>query len=312
MGAGVQGIDLQGKVVLVSGAARGIGAAIAQRCALAGAAVMVTTGSSEAEARAVVQAIEAAGGRAEFRLLDVRNDQRWQEVVDETVAIFGGLDALVNNAGVSGVPRFFVDTSLQELRDIMSINLDGAYLAPGLIDAHVHIESSLVPPSEYAAAVVPSGTTTVVTDPHEIANVLGLDGIRFMFENAKRGPMSMYVMASSCVPATDMETNGATLRSYDLASFLFDAYVDIEPETVAQMVDRYIEALPSPPAGDFRRRFETVAVERMIKALGTFGYQIEVRGNSRYRSAIPRTLERLHRLSPSLPERFTDAFRNPT
>ena len=105
------------------------------------------------------------------------------------------------------------------------IDLEGAYLAPGLIDAHVHIESSLVTPAEYAGAVVPSGTTTVVTDPHEIANVLGLDGIRFMFENAKRGPLSMYVMASSCVPATDMETNGANLRSYDLASFKADPWV---------------------------------------------------------------------------------------
>ncbi len=105
------------------------------------------------------------------------------------------------------------------------IDLDGAFVAPGLIDAHVHVESSLVPPAEFARAVVPRGTTTVVTDPHEIANVLGLDGIRFMFENAKGGPLSMYVMASSCVPATAMETNGAVLRSYDLASFKADPWV---------------------------------------------------------------------------------------
>ncbi len=105
------------------------------------------------------------------------------------------------------------------------VDLGGAYVAPGWIDAHVHIESSLVPPAEFARAVVPRGTTTVVTDPHEIANVLGLDGIRFMFENAKRGPLSMYVMASSCVPATSMETNGAVLRSYDLASFKADPWV---------------------------------------------------------------------------------------
>ena len=105
------------------------------------------------------------------------------------------------------------------------IDLEGAYLAPGLIDAHVHIESSLVPPAEFSRAVVPRGTTTVVTDPHEIANVLGLDGIRFMFESAKKGPLSMFVMASSCVPATHMETNGAVLRSYDLASLKSDPWV---------------------------------------------------------------------------------------
>jgi len=105
------------------------------------------------------------------------------------------------------------------------IDLEGAYLAPGFIDAHVHIESSLVPPAEFARTVVPRGTTTVVTDPHEIANVLGLDGIRFMFEDAKRQPMSMYVMASSCVPATHMQTNGAVLKSYDLAPFRADPWV---------------------------------------------------------------------------------------
>ncbi len=105
------------------------------------------------------------------------------------------------------------------------LDLEGSYLAPGFIDAHVHIESSMAPPSEFARTVVPRGVTTVVTDPHEIANVLGLDGIRFMFESAKYGPLSMYVMASSCVPATSMETNGATLHWYDLVSLKSDPWV---------------------------------------------------------------------------------------
>ncbi|MCH9646920.1 MAG: adenine deaminase [Deltaproteobacteria bacterium] len=105
------------------------------------------------------------------------------------------------------------------------LDLDGAFLAPGFIDAHVHVESAMVPPSEFARAVVPRGTTAVITDPHEIANVLGLDGIRFMFESAKHGPLSMYVMASSCVPATNMETNGAMLRWYDLVSLKSDPWV---------------------------------------------------------------------------------------
>jgi adenine deaminase len=105
------------------------------------------------------------------------------------------------------------------------LDLQGAYLAPGFIDAHVHIESSLVPPAEFARAVVPRGTTTVITDPHEIANVLGLEGIRFMLESAKDGPMSMFVMAPSCVPATPMETSGATLRSHELAPLRSDPWV---------------------------------------------------------------------------------------
>lgn len=105
------------------------------------------------------------------------------------------------------------------------LDLEGAYVAPGLIDAHVHIESAMVPPNEFARAVVPRGTTTVVTDPHEIANVLGLDGIRFMLDCAKHGPLSMYVMVSSCVPATTLETSGAVLHADDLVPFKSDPWV---------------------------------------------------------------------------------------
>lgn len=97
------------------------------------------------------------------------------------------------------------------------VELDGKYVAPGLIDAHAHIESSLVTPPEFARAVLPHGVTTVITDPHEIANVLGLEGMRYMLERAKHGQLNMFVMASSCVPATDMETSGARLEAEDLA-----------------------------------------------------------------------------------------------
>ncbi len=96
------------------------------------------------------------------------------------------------------------------------IDLDGRYVAPGYIDAHVHIESSMCTPREFAKAVLPRGVTSVVTDPHEIANVLGLEGIGFMLDQAKYGPLSMYVMASSCVPATHMETAGARLEAHDI------------------------------------------------------------------------------------------------
>ena len=105
------------------------------------------------------------------------------------------------------------------------VDAESAYVAPGFIDAHVHIESALVPPSEFARAVVPRGTTVVVTDPHEIANVLGLEGIRFMIDSAKYGPLSMFVMACSCVPATGMSTNGAVLHGYDLFPLKSDPWV---------------------------------------------------------------------------------------
>ncbi len=105
------------------------------------------------------------------------------------------------------------------------INLGGRYVCPGFIDAHVHIESAMVPPREFARAVLPHGVTTVITDPHEIANVLGLEGIRFMLQDAKYGPLSMYVNASSCVPATPMGTAGAQLEFYDLAPLLYEPWV---------------------------------------------------------------------------------------
>jgi len=99
-----------------------------------------------------------------------------------------------------------------------TVDLDGRFVAPGLIDAHVHIESSLTTPREFARAVVPRGVTTVVTDPHEIANVCGLAGIRFMLDDARGAPFTMLVNASSCVPATHMETSGAALSAEDLAT----------------------------------------------------------------------------------------------
>jgi len=105
------------------------------------------------------------------------------------------------------------------------VDLGGRYVCPGFIDAHVHIESAMVPPNEFARAVVPRGTTTVVADPHEIANVLGLEGIRYMLEMSKYNPLSIYVMAPSCVPSTDMETTGAALYWYDLQTLQHEPYV---------------------------------------------------------------------------------------
>ena len=105
------------------------------------------------------------------------------------------------------------------------LDLGGRYVAPALIDAHVHIESSLCTPPEFARAVLAHGVTTVITDPHEIANVLGLEGIRFMIDAAKFGALNMYLMASSCVPATHMETAGASLDAEPLSGLLSNRWV---------------------------------------------------------------------------------------
>ena len=102
------------------------------------------------------------------------------------------------------------------------IDLNGAYVSPSFIDGHVHLESSMLLPSEFARLVVPSGTTTVVADPHEISNVMGLQGISFMREATKNLPLDVYMTLPSCVPATNLETSGVELNSYDLA-LLIDA-----------------------------------------------------------------------------------------
>lgn len=97
------------------------------------------------------------------------------------------------------------------------IDLGGKYLCPGFIDGHVHLESAMVHPAEFARAVVPHGTTTVIADPHEIANVMGLAGVRYMLEATANLPLNVYLMAPSCVPASPLETSGAVLGAEDLA-----------------------------------------------------------------------------------------------
>ena len=125
------------------------------------------------------------------------------EIEERDVAIFGGV--------VVG----FGDYRAREIVDV-----GGDFLCPGLVDGHVHIESSMVTIPEFARAVLPNGTTSVVIDPHEIANVLGREGIRFMAESARNIPLNVFIMVPSCVPATHMETSGATIKATDLRPLL--------------------------------------------------------------------------------------------
>jgi adenine deaminase len=100
------------------------------------------------------------------------------------------------------------------------IDLNGDYLAPGLIDGHTHVESSMLHPARYAEAVVPRGTTTAITDLHEITNVCGVDGIEFYMKWADKLPLDIFVMTPSCVPATNMETSGADIEAADIRKIL--------------------------------------------------------------------------------------------
>lgn len=100
------------------------------------------------------------------------------------------------------------------------LDLGGKYIAPGLINGHIHPESSMLDIGQYARAVVPHGTTTLVTDLHEIANVRGLEGIRYVLNCARRLPFNLLLMAPSCVPATRLETSGASLGAEDIRQVL--------------------------------------------------------------------------------------------
>jgi adenine deaminase len=96
----------------------------------------------------------------------------------------------------------------------------GLFIAPGFIDAHIHLESTMLTPREFARVVVPMGTTSVVADPHEIANVLGLDGINYLLEASRDLPLTVFFMMPPCVPATDLETAGARLGAREIGMLL--------------------------------------------------------------------------------------------
>jgi adenine deaminase len=133
------------------------------------------------------------------RVVDVFSGQ----IEKKDVAIFGG-----------------VIVGFGDYQARKTIDVKGDFLCPGLIDGHVHIESSMVTIPEFAQAVLPNGTTTVVIDPHEIANILGQEGIHFMAESARGVPLNVFIMLPSCVPATHMETSGANLKATDLNPLL--------------------------------------------------------------------------------------------
>ncbi len=117
-------------------------------------------------------------------------------------------DIAIENGKIVGVGKY---------KGMKVIDLKGAYVAPGLIDGHVHIESSMMVPHEFAKLVIPYGTTSVIADPHEIANVFGIEGIKYMIESAKQVPLDVYMMIPSCVPATTFETSGSKINAKDVA-----------------------------------------------------------------------------------------------
>ncbi|WP_108670910.1 adenine deaminase [Peribacillus acanthi] len=132
------------------------------------------------------------------RIIDVFN----LDILDGDIAIADGM--------IVGIGNF---------EGLHIIDAKNRYISPGFIDGHVHIESSMVTPTEFAKVVLPHGVTTVITDPHEIANVSGSNGIQFMIENSEGIPLDIYFMLPSSVPATPYENSGAILEAHDLETF---------------------------------------------------------------------------------------------
>lgn len=146
------------------------------------------------------------------------------------------------------------------------IDLLGQYLSPGFIDGHVHIESSMLTPNNYALAVMPRGTTAIVADCHEIANVKGLDGIDFMLEAAKTSPLDVFMMIPSCVPSTEFETAGADLKANDIKKYLnWDQVLGL-----GEMMDY---------PGAIKGKKEVLDKIELFKNLTIDGHAPEVKGN---------------------------------
>ena len=120
-------------------------------------------------------------------------------------------DIAVANGLIAGVGKYDGKTE---------IDVSGKLVLPGFIDAHIHLESSMVTPTEFAKAVVAHGTTTVITDPHEITNVMGIDGVEYMIQASQNLPIDVHFMMPSCVPATEIDESGAVLDCKDIDLYL--------------------------------------------------------------------------------------------
>lgn len=202
---------------------------------------------------------------------------------------------------------------------------EDCYIMPGLIDAHVHIESSMLSPVAFAETAVKHGTVAVISDPHEIANVLGVEGVEYMIENSKVADFKVYFGAPSCVPATYFETSGAALNSVDVSKLLlrkeivmlsevmnFPAVVNGEREMLlkiqsAKAINKPIDGHAPGLKGEELKKYidagistdhECAVLEDAIEKIG-LGMKIQIREGS-----AARNLEALHPLFAQFPEKL--------
>lgn len=154
------------------------------------------------------------------KMIEAASSKREADLVIRNCKVVNPISAEIIDADIAIIDDYIVGLGSYNGKEI--IDAKGSYATSGLIDSHVHIESSLCTPSSFAEAVIPFGTTLIITDPHEIANVCGIDGIKFMIESAKKSPLKCKFMLSSCVPAIDFEDSGAVLDSNIIEEFIND------------------------------------------------------------------------------------------
>lgn len=155
--------------------------------------------------------------------VDIAAGRRPADLVLKNGRIVNVLSCEVHDGDVAIAGDRIVGIGRYDGREVVDLN--GQYICPAFIDGHIHIESSLLSVPEFAKLVCTHGTGAVVADPHEIANVLGAEGIRFMLSSSKHCPVYVYMMASSCVPASRFESSGADLSAIDVLPLLSDPWV---------------------------------------------------------------------------------------
>jgi adenine deaminase len=152
------------------------------------------------------------------RLIDVASGKEKADLVLKNVYLVNTLSGEIYVTDVA-VAEGHIAGIVPGYEGIVEKDCKGLYLSPGFIDGHVHLESSMVSAGEFAKAVLPHGTTTVIADPHEISNVLGLKGIDYILKTTEKLPLNVYIMLPSCVPATNLECSGAELNAEKLAIY---------------------------------------------------------------------------------------------
>ena len=151
------------------------------------------------------------------RIIDVAAGRTPADLVIKNASFVNVFSNRISQGDIAIAEGLFV--GIGQYEGIQQIDATGKIIVPGFLDAHIHLESSLVTPHEFAKAVLPHGTTTVITDPHEIANVMGTDGIEYMLQASEDLPVDVRFMLPSCVPATPMDESGANLDYRAIDSF---------------------------------------------------------------------------------------------